>query len=169
MISSDNPFVREGGMRERPVKQSPELDRIEQNMRPMCLCQSGFLGYERRKLIEILIDDQGTVNSLGMSHEAIARRLREIAEKARDGWGDPVLVDDQFDVEVHEVRGKIPCPWDHPGLYRKTHVILEKRGTGETLIWSDLTIHLIEEHGFYQGRGSPYRLEPSEVKRILEL
>ncbi len=156
-------------MNDRPVKQSPELNRIEQNMRPMCLCQRGFLGYERRKLIEILTDDQGTVNSLGLSHEIIAQRLRAITERARDGWGDPVMVDEKFNVEVKEVRGKIPCPWGHPGLYPKTHVKLEKIETGETLIWSDLGIHLIEEHGFYQGRGSPYRLDPSTVKRILEL
>jgi len=46
---------------------------------------------------------------------------------------------------------------------------LKKMASGENLVWSDLTIHLIEEHGFYQGKGSPYRLDPSEVKRILEL
>ncbi len=156
-------------MNSRPVKQSPQLDRIEHNMRPMCLCQRGFMGHERRKLVEILTDDQGTVNSLGMSHDAIARRLREIATTAREGWGDPVMVDGKFAVEVHEVRGKIPCPWGHPGLYPKTYVKLEKVETGEALVWSDLAIHLIEEHGFYQGRGSPYRLEPSELKRILGL
>jgi len=156
-------------MKDRPVKQSPELDRVEQNMRPMYLCAEGFLGRDPRKLIEILTEDQGTVNSLGLNHEAIAQRLMSITERARDGWGDPVVVEGRFEVEVHEARGKIPCPWGHPGLYRKTHVKLENRGTGETLVWSDLAIHLIEEHGFYQGRGSPYRLEPSEVKRILEL
>ena len=156
-------------MKDRPVKQSPELDRVEQNMRPMYLCAEGFLGRDPRKLIEILTEDQGTVNSLGLNHEAIAPRLMSITERARDGWGDPVVVEGRFEVEVHEARGKIPCPWGHPGLYRKTHVKLENRGTGETLVWSDLAIHLIEEHGFYQGRGSPYRLEPAEVKRILEL
>jgi hypothetical protein len=156
-------------MEGNPVKQSPQLDKVEQNMRPMCLCQWGFLGYERRKLIEILTDDQGTVNSLGLSHEVIAQRLRQITEKARDGWGDPVVVDEKFTVEVNEVRGKIPCPWGHPGLYPKTHVKLGKIKSGETLVWSDLAIHLIEEHGFYQGRGSPFRLDPQELKRILEM
>ncbi|NIS61949.1 MAG: hypothetical protein GTO13_15005 [Proteobacteria bacterium] len=154
-------------MDDRPVKQSPQLDRIERNMRPMYLCQGGFLGYERRKLIEILTDDQGTVNSQGLSHEVIAQRLREITDKARKGLGDPVVVEEKFEVEVQEARGKIPCPWGHPGLYPKTHVKLEKIETGETLVWSDLAIHLIQEHGFYQGKGSPYRLDPPEVKRIL--
>ena len=55
------------------------------------------------------------------------------------------------------------------GLNPKTHVKLEKLGTGEALIWSDLKIHLIEEHGFYQGRESPYRVDLTEAKRILEI
>jgi hypothetical protein len=120
-------------------------------------------------LIEILTEDQGTVNSLGLSHEVIAQRLREITEQVRGGWGDPVVVGGKFEVKVHEARGKIPCPWGHPGLYPKTHVRLRKMETGDDLVWLDLTIHLIEAHGFYQGRGSPYRLDPSKVKRILEL
>jgi hypothetical protein len=156
-------------MSARPVKQSPKLDKVERSMRPMCLCQWGFLGYDRRKLIEILTDDQGTVNSLRLSHEIIAQRLRALTDRARHGLGDPVVVDEKYDVEVCEVRGSIPCPWGHPGLYRKTHVKLEKIETGESLVWSDLGIHLIEEHGFYQGRGCPYRLEPADIKRILEL
>jgi hypothetical protein len=127
------------------------------------------MGSDRRKLIEILTDDQGAVSSLGLNHEAIARRLRELTDKARHGLGDPILVDDKFWVEVDEVRGSIPCPWGHPGLYRKTHVKLEKAETGDKLLWSDLVIHLIEEHGFYQGRGSPFRLEPCDVKGILDL
>ena len=156
-------------MRDRPVKQSPQLDKVQQNMRPMCLCAAGFLGDDPRRLIEILTEDQGTVNSLGLSHEVIAQRLRGITEEARGGWGDPVVVEEKFEVQVHEARGKIPCPWGHPGLYPKTHVRLKKMETGDGLVWSDLTIHLIEAHGFYQGRGSPYRLDPSTVKRILEL
>jgi hypothetical protein len=152
-----------------PVKQSPELDRIQRNMRPLCLCQQGFLGNDPRKLIEILTEDQGTVNSLGLSHGNIAEKLKAITEKARGGWGDPVVVEEKFEVEVHEARGRMPCPWGHPGLYPKTHIRLKKIETGENLVWSDLAIHLIEEHGFYQGRGSPYRLDPSKVKRVLEL
>lgn len=156
-------------MKDRPVKQSPELDRVEQSMRPMRLCAEGFLGKDPRKLIEILTEDQGTINSLGLSHGMIAQRLKAITERAKGGWGDPVVVEDKFEVEFQEARGKISCPWGHCGLYPKTHVKLKKRETGETLIWSDLSIHLIEEHGFYQGKGSPYRLDPPEVKQILGL
>jgi hypothetical protein len=33
--------------------------------------------------------------------------------------------------------------------------------------WSDLSIHLIGAHGFFEGRGSFFRLEPAELVAIL--
>jgi hypothetical protein len=32
-----------------------------------------------------------------------------------------------------------------------------------------LNSHLIGEHGFYEGKGSPFRLEPRELIDILEI
>ncbi len=151
-----------------PIFQSPLLDAVEKNMRPCGLSHS-FLGSDSRKLSQILEDDQHTVNALGLTHEAIAGVLQELTDKGREGWGDPVKIDDIFEVEVHEVRGTIACPWGHPGLYRKSHVRLINTETARTLAWSDLGIHLIAAHGFYQGRGSPYRLDPAAVKEILRL
>jgi hypothetical protein len=37
------------------------------------------------------------------------------------------------------------------------------------VFFTDLQIHLIEKHGFYQGKGSSYRLEPAELAEILEV
>lgn len=152
-----------------PIFQSPELDEVEKRMRPSPDFRHGFLGNDQRKLITILRDDQDTVNALGLTDEGIARRLRALTDEGEKGQGDPVTVEDKFVIQVHAARGKIPCPWPHPGLYRKTRVELTKIGTSEELAWTDLAIHLIEEHGFYQGKGSPYRLDPAELKRILEL
>ena len=155
-------------MVDRPVKQSPALDRVEKTMRSMSISQRGFLGRDSRKLVEILTEDQGTVHSLGLSHKMIARRLRTLTDAVRDAWGEPVVVEERFEVRLVEARGKIPCPWGHPGLYPKTHVVLRDTKTGESLVWSDLALHLIEEHGFYQGRGSPYRLEPRMIERVFD-
>jgi hypothetical protein len=35
--------------------------------------------------------------------------------------------------------------------------------------YTPISIHLIREHGFYQGKGSLYRLDPEEVAKFLEL
>jgi hypothetical protein len=32
-----------------------------------------------------------------------------------------------------------------------------------------LIVHLIREHGFFEGRESPYRVDPGDLVRVLEL
>ena len=41
--------------------------------------------------------------------------------------------------------------------------------SGKTLTFTGLQIHLVEAHGFYEGRGSRYRLDPARLKEVLEL
>jgi hypothetical protein len=152
----------------RPVKQSPVLDAVEAEMRRIGM--GTFLGSDHRKLIEILNQDQGEVNALGLTHEAIAERLEAITQAAKTSLGETILVEERYEVQAEEARGRIPCPWRHPGgLFPKGQIELEDRKTGETLIWTDLSVHLIRQHGFYQGKGSPYRLEPEKLKRVLQL
>jgi len=152
-----------------PVYQSPSLDEVERKMGSCRPWQRGFLGNDARKLIQILEHDQAEINALGLTHQEVASRLREITEGAKEGLGDPVCIGDKYLVKIQEVRGKTPCPWGHPGLYPKTHVECKNIETGEVLVWSDLSIHLIETHGFYQGKNSPYRLDPVAAKRVLGL
>lgn len=155
-------------MHGRAVKQSPILDEVEKEMRR--IGTGSFLGNDHRKLIEIIDDDQGRVNALELTHEAIADRLEEITRAAKEALGDPTLLEERYEVIAEEVRGKIPCPWKHSGgLFPKSLIRLTDRQTGERLLWTDLAIHLIRAHGFYQGRGSPYRLEPELLKRVLGL
>ena len=154
-------------MMARAVKQSPYLDRVEKNMRKTGLAGT-FLGTDGRRLEEILRDDQDRVCALGMTHEMIAQRLEELTSAAARGWGDPVVVEERFEVTAQEARGKIPCPWAHPqGLFTKDHVRLFDRRTGTTVSWTSLSLHLIRMHGFYQGIGSPYRLEPAVLQSVL--
>ena len=149
----------------RPVKQSPLLDLVEGEMRRIGM--GSFLGSDRRKLAEILDDDHESVNALGLTNEQIASRLEEITHTAKKNLGDRLTVEDRYEVRAEEHRGMIPCPWEHPqGLFFKSYVELRDKKSGETLIWSDLSIHLIREHGFFQGKGSPFRLDPAVLKRV---
>lgn len=151
--------------RNRPVKQSPNLDLVEQEMRRIGM--GTFLGSDRRRLAEILDDDHESVHALGLTNEQIASRLEEITHIAKKNLGDHFTLEDRYEVRAEEHRGMIPCPWGHPqGLFFKSYVELRDKKRGETLIWSDLSIHLIRAHGFFQGKGSPFRLEPRVLKQV---
>ena len=151
-----------------PVYQSPALDAVEKRMRTI-EAHHGYLTEADGPLVTLLIQDEIRVKELGLTHEAIAAALRQLTHAAAEAQGCPMVVENKWRVHIDAFRGKIPCPWGHPGLYPKTHVHLERVDTGASLQWTDLAIHLIEAHGFYQGTQSPYRLDPEIVAKVLEL
>jgi len=53
------------------------------------------------------------------------------------------------------------------GRYLKTVTTVRRTDTAEIIRWSDLSAHLIGAHGFFQGRGSAFRLEPGDLVQIL--
>ena len=151
------------------MKQTPELAQAQRRMRPGIISRDGFLGTDWRPLRAIIEEDDSRVGALGLTHAAIAERLRYFTQAARARLGAAAVVDKLYQVRVYEVRGKIHCPWDHPGGYGKCLVYLRRLDTGEDLTWTDLHIHMIEAHGFYEGTGSTYRLSPARLKRVLGL
>jgi hypothetical protein len=149
------------------VKQSPEEKRITERMAPGVLCRDGFLGSDRRPLREILEADGHVVAGLGTTHEAIAAKLQGIYDRARAGLGTPVDISEGLTAVYREAMGRIPCPWGD-GSFPKG-VVEVTSSDGETVASTALSVHLIAAHGFYQGRGSPFRLEPAVLARLLGL
>jgi hypothetical protein len=151
------------------MKQSPELDRAQDRMRPGVIARDGFLGSDSRNLADILDADDRAVRRLGLDHEGIARRMRELRAAGEKGLGLTTSVPPHFEVTVEGVRGSLPCPFGHEGLHEKTTTVVRNRALDRETVYSDLSIHLIEAHGFYQGRGSPFRLDPTELARTIEV
>ena len=73
-----------------------------------------------------------------------------------------------FEVRVDGVRGRLPCPFGHPGMFPKTNITVRNTRPDGQITYTDLHIHLIGEHGFYLGRGSAYRLDPGRLARVLQ-
>jgi hypothetical protein len=150
----------------RSLKQTPDLDRVEREMKRIGM--GTFLGKEARKLSEILDRDHELLGRLEITADEIASRLEEITAGAKGALGDLVTVGERYEVMAEVHRGMIPCPWAHPGgLFYKSFMELHDRNTGKTIILSDLSIHLVRAHGFFQGKGSPFRLEPEILKEML--
>lgn len=149
------------------MKQTAQMDAIQRDMRPGRITQSGFLGDDRRLLIEILDSDSAEVRRLGHTHASIARQMRALRDEGMKGLGEATTVPPHFEVRVDSVRGSLPCPFHHEGLFPKTNTTVTNTLNGRTITYTDLGIHMIAEHGFYEGTGSPFRLEPAELVAVL--
>lgn len=151
------------------MKQTPEYDAIQQQMRPGVITLDGFLGTDTRHLIDILDDDNGTVRRAGCTHLDIAERMQYFRDTGLPGLGEFMSIDDRFDVRVDSVRGKLPSPFGGPGMYDKVNTTVVNKVLGRDITFTDLHIHFVRDHGFYEGKGSPFRLEPLELIDILEV
>ena len=69
------------------MKQTKILDDIQRQMRPGVITQAGFLGTDRRKLVDILAQDDAAVQRLGLTHARIAARMRELSDAGKKGLG----------------------------------------------------------------------------------
>ncbi len=150
------------------MKQTAEMDRYQHNMRPGCITLKGLLGEDRRNLVDILIEDDAEVKRLGTSHEAIAARMLELRDAGIQGLGESITVQNRYSVRVDNVRGKLPCPFEDV-VVQKTFIQVRNLELNREVTYTDLHIHMIKEHGFYEGKGSSFRLLPQDLVEILDV
>jgi hypothetical protein len=149
------------------MKRSPSEIRLEKMLRSSKLAAGGFMGSDPRTPEEVIREDAACLERLGKTPAQLAERMRFFTEKASAALGNPVRVEEKYEVRCEEWKGGLICPWPHPGRFPKRLTICRRIDTGEEIVWSDLNIHLIEAHQFFEGRGASYRLEPEVLVRIL--
>lgn len=149
------------------MKQTPELERIQKLMQPGVISKDGFLGNDTRNLADILDDDERLVANLGFTHESIANAMEDITNEGKETFGNPKMVRGFLQVTVESSMGKIASPFG--GLHNKENVVVLNTKTNETVRWTTLNIHMIRDYGFYEGKGSHFRVEPKDIAKILEL
>ena len=125
------------------------------------------MGDDPRSSDEIIDADATELSKLGYTTEQVASRMKSITESAKAGLENWVQIDDNHRAIVAEARGFSVCPWPHSGRYVKRVTTVERLDTGATVRWSDLNIHLIAEHGFFEGKGSTFRIEPAELTAVI--
>ncbi len=151
------------------MKQTVQMREIQRKMGPGIITREGFLGSDNRNLPDILTGDDAAVIRLGLSHRGISGRMAELRDAGAEGLGEFTSVKPSFEVRVDSVRGKLPCPFGDPGVFRKTNITVRNLRLDREITYTDLHIHLISAHGFYEGRGSSFRLEPRELAEVLEI
>lgn len=149
------------------MKESPQNKKLEAILRSSKMVAGGFMGDDNRSVFEIIDADKNELSRLGFTCRQIASRMRQITDKAKTGLETWVKIDGNLEARTDEARGFLPCPWPHAGRFVKRVTIIRRINTSESIQWSDLNIHLIGEHGFFQGNGSNFRIEPKELINMI--
>ena len=148
------------------MKESPQTKILEEMLKSSKLVADGFMGTDIRSVSEIIDSDSAIIYKSGFTIEQITARMREITSQAVPLLGNWKKYQTLL-VKVDEAKGSLTCPWPHPGKFVKRVTYIKLVESGRTIKWSDLNIHLIESHGFFEGKGSPYRIEPDELIHMI--
>jgi len=154
----------------------PSIEELENRMRPGVFSQGGFLG-ENESLPEVMARDGQTLRELGLTHEELAARLDGLLKAASSSPRRSARVG-HLHVRLEVFTGFQICPWApnvHRGQctagggvdYGSMEWRIRNLETGEELRGPGLAVHLIRDHHFFEGRDSPFRVDPARLARIL--
>lgn len=129
---------------------------------------SGFLG-SSESLVDVLrADNAYVVDELGLTHQELARPLLLLAAFDAHDDGEVVYRGLRFDVETTAFKGSQYSPF-HDGTRTNLDVTIRNLDDDLSLGFSLLVPLMVERYGFYEGKGTPYRVEPSEIVELLSL
>lgn len=158
------------------MKNNAQEKLAHEKMLPGVITAQGFLGSDERFPADIIAEDEAEFARLSLDFADVAARLARIRDEGEKGLGEPITVDGAWVVQTGDARGKLACPYGD-GIFHKNGISVRLASPGkpaescvegeDILIFSDLSIHLLAEHHFLQGLGSPFRLEPAAIKAIL--
>ncbi len=150
------------------MKIGPELQAVIDRMAPGALCRDGFLGKDKRTLMDIITADRVAVEALGTSCEILGERLKSILKDAMAAQGRVVQIGENLKAVYTTAMGRIPSPWPGEGVFPKGEIELLDTRTGRKILFTPLSLHMIAQHGFFQGRFSRYRIEPEVLVGMLD-
>jgi hypothetical protein len=146
---------------------------LEKVMRPGAASTAGFLG-KGEKLLEVMAaDNKYVVDELGSTHQDLAKHLH-----AMGGVWLWQLKNKQLEAEFlyhgrkFKVRGVATLGWqDSPfddGTKSGSDVTVHNLSNGKQLEYALLVPYMIERYGFYEGKGTSYRVDPRKVVEVFD-
>ncbi len=138
-------------------------------------------GYLRQgdSLIEVMRTDATALSELAIDRAAVAARLQDLLERGAVSEWSPVSVDG-WQVTIRRTRKLRGCPWATTNvdlcivgagamMLSSDDFEIASKGTREVIRGTGLCVHLIRDHGFFCGPGTPYRIDPVTAVRVLDL
>ena len=153
---------------------------LEDDMRPGKSSSAGFLGKDE-KLLDVLVkDNEYVVDQLGMSHQELARQLytlEAIYHKLNGKINDKEPVrctycNRRYEIWVSATRqgtgiGGQESPFKD-GTATNAVVKVHNLDNGQKLEYSALVSGMVERYGFYEGKGTPFRVEPKQLVEVFD-
>ncbi|MDD5327750.1 MAG: hypothetical protein PHY02_08055 [Phycisphaerae bacterium] len=149
------------------MKQPANIQKLEEVLRSSNSAGAGFMGTDRRNISEIIDGDIVELAELKIAVEQIVGRMKEITDAAVPALGCWVQAGRKLEAKAEEVKGQVSCPWPDSAKFAKRVTYVRNPESGQSMKWSDLNIHLIEKHNFFEGRGAMFRIEPKELVKML--
>jgi hypothetical protein len=131
------------------------------------------LGREEKLLDVLAADNQYVVDELALTHQELARHLRILAAIGdwQDKQGKPEVEflyhGRRVKVERLYSRGYQFSPF-RDGTKASSEATIHNLSNGKRLGYSLLVPDMIERYGFYEGKGTPYRVEPRSIVEVLD-
>ncbi len=149
-----------------------DIGALERQMRPGAPghtgSDAGFLGHDESLLEVMAEDNRFVVERLGLAHQDLARPLLLLGHFARRQTRPRTvkLGDMKFKVSAIHYNGSQYSPFeDHTSA--STDVTVINMRTGHGLTYSPLVPLMIERYGFYEGKGTSYRVDPRSILDLL--
>lgn len=149
------------------MKRTAQMQKLEEMLRSSRIVSGGFLGDDPRPIEEIIETDLGTLEELGYDQHQIAQRMVDLGSIAVPRLGLWVDAGGNLEVRSEDYKGSIICPWPHSGRFDKRFTCVRQKDSGKEIRWTDLQVHMIDEHGFFEGRGSNFRIEPAVLVDVI--
>lgn len=147
-------------------------------MRPGAVSRAGFLG-PHESLPAVMAADEAAMRQIGVTPEALAVKLEGLIASANAPPSRETTVSDLYRVRLRQFLGPQICPWSsnvrYPqcvgrgSLYASLDWTIESLRTGRAMTGPGLIVHLMHDHHFCEGPGSPYRVDPVELAQLLDL
>jgi len=155
------------------------IEELENRMRPGQFSEKGFLGPSER-LMDVLETDEKRLKELGVTYEELADALQRIIEEGDRKRGQNVKVNDKFVVKIEAYTGFQMCPFSPDPHHFQCMAaggvrfgsldwMILNIASGQVMHGPGIIVQPIRAHHFFEGFQSPYRVDPSELARLLEL
>ena len=144
---------------------------LEKDMRPGVLSRLGFLGKDESLLEILAADNRFVVETKGLTHQELGKHMHIVgAVAAKHGLEKPyefLYHGKKFKATGKSFPNFVDSPFED-GTRANHAVVIWNVATGKTISYSLLVPHLIERYGFYEGKGTAYRVEPREILEVFD-